>query len=97
MTIYCLSFYKILYHRYKNKMGEIDIIARKNNTIIFIEVKFRRNDIDDILCSNYQKQRITAAAKVFLQSKPQYQSYDVRFDCCILKPFRLPYIIKNAW
>lgn len=35
--------YKILHRKFRNRFGEIDIIARDNNTIVFVEVKTRRN------------------------------------------------------
>lgn len=36
--------YKILEMNYRNKLGEIDIIARDKGTIVFVEVKSRRTD-----------------------------------------------------
>lgn len=38
--------YKILERNYKNRIGEIDIIAEKNGAIIFVEVKAQ--DVEDI-------------------------------------------------
>ncbi len=35
--------YKILEKNFRHKKGEIDIIAKKNNLIVFIEVKGRKN------------------------------------------------------
>ena len=35
--------YRILARNYRNKIGEIDIIGEKDNTIIFLEVKSRTN------------------------------------------------------
>ena len=35
--------YKIIEQNYRNRMGEIDIIARDKKTIVFVEVKSRRS------------------------------------------------------
>lgn len=35
--------YQIIFRNYRTNTGEIDIIAIKNNTIVFIEVKYRKN------------------------------------------------------
>ncbi len=38
------SGYKILEQNYRNKLGEIDIIARDKKTLVFVEVKATRTD-----------------------------------------------------
>ena len=34
----------ILLMNYRCKIGEIDIVAKENNTYVFVEVKYRKND-----------------------------------------------------
>jgi putative endonuclease len=64
--------------RYKNKLGEIDIIAinKKSQTIIFAEVKFRSNKNYLNECLN-QKQvnRIYKSAEVFIYENLEYKDY----------------------
>lgn len=36
--------YKILERNYRTKLGEIDIIARDRDTLVFVEVKAKRSD-----------------------------------------------------
>jgi putative endonuclease len=97
LIVYMLKFYKILHHRKRYSVGEVDIIALRNNTVIFIEVKARRSNIDDRLISQNQQNRIQNAARFFLRSNVKYQNYDIRFDLVIVRPYKLPIIIENAW
>jgi len=39
----CRAGYDILERKYRLKIGEIDIIAQKDNTFMFVEVKTRRS------------------------------------------------------
>lgn len=97
ILIYKICFYQIVAYRKRNYLGEIDIIAKKGKVIVFIEVKTRSNDNDDVLLSKKQQTRIKNAALLFIQKKAQYQNYDLRFDLALIRRYRWPLIIKNAW
>lgn len=74
-------FYKIRAWRYKNKCGEIDIIATRGKKIIFFEVKARKNKvrIDDLI-SDSQIRRIHNSAEIFVAKNNQLQKYMWQFD-----------------
>ncbi|MBP7189879.1 MAG: YraN family protein [Rickettsiaceae bacterium] len=95
--IYMLRFYKILKHRMRNYASEIDIICVRNRTLVFVEVKARTSDVDDILCSMSQQKKIRRAAEMFLYANPKYSGYDIRFDLVVVRPYKFPQIIQNAW
>ncbi len=74
--------YRILETNYKNKIGEIDIIAEFEQKIIFVEVK-RRSTLAYGRPSeavDFRKQnKIKKVAEIYLMMKNKYYS-DVRFD-----------------
>ena len=87
--------------RYKNQLGEIDVIAKnkKFREILFVEVKYRtkeKNHLETI--DNKKQQRICKSAELFLsENYPRYLNYIIRFDACFIdNEFRIKYI-KNAW
>ena len=75
--------YKILERNYRVKAGEIDIIAKFEDTIVFIEVKYRKTlkygyGLEAV---DYRKiRRIYNAAKVYLTLNKKLSS-KIRFDC----------------
>ena len=74
--------YKIIANNYKTKIGEIDIIAEINNTIVFVEVKSRISSAfgDPLEAINYHKQqKIRNVATYFLKSKGLFDA-NCRFD-----------------
>lgn len=89
---------RILAANCKTPVGEIDIIAKRGNLIVFVEVKARR-DVDTAAWSigSHQKQRIQRAAEYFLMQRPMLQTCDVRFDVALVSgAFSLKYI-PDAW
>lgn len=61
--------YTVLERNFRSRFGEIDIIAKKDNTICFIEVKTRKKSsyIMPMEAVNYSKQRkIIASANAYL-------------------------------
>ena len=74
--------YKILEKNFRIRAAEIDIIAEKDNTIIFVEVKTRSNIRKGTPAEavNLRKQKkIIEAASVFLQDE-KYFDKACRFD-----------------
>ena len=66
--------------RYRARHGEIDLIAREGDTLVFIEVKTRQNGRmgEGVQAVTRDKRaRLLAAARQYLQSHPAPQ---VRFD-----------------
>lgn len=80
----------------RNIAGEIDLIALRFGTIVFIEVKARRSE-SEVRIQTHQKRRIISAAQVFLDSNPQYNNYCSRFDVVFVQPYKFPVIFKNVW
>ena len=78
--------------------GEVDLIVRKGNIIVFVEVK-KRTTIENAAYAITIKQqtRIRRAAEAFLAAYPQYANCDIRFDAVLVQfPYKIEHI-KNAF
>ncbi len=83
-----LRGYQVLERNYRVPQGEIDLIARRGETLVFIEVKARKDDSHGTpieAVSPQKVKRVSAAAAVYLShyDKP----YNVcRFDIIAVGP-----------
>jgi len=90
--------YRILARRWKSPRGEIDIIAARRHLLIFVEVKARATlDAAAESVTERQKQRIAAAAEIWLAANPVPAIRDIRFDAILVAPGRLPRHIQAAF
>ena len=82
--------FSIIERNYRaGKTGEIDIIAAKNDLVVFAEVKSRSGDLygGGIYSINETKKRhLKTAAKAFLASHPIYDTKELtfRFDLLLV-------------
>lgn len=97
LILYKIRFYNILHRRMKTYVGEIDLIALRGKQLVFIEVKARKNGLHEGIISQDQQIRIKRTAELFLSQNWQYTNYNIRFDLAVIRPYRWPLIIKNAW
>lgn len=94
--------YSIVSRNFRTKSGELDIIIKKDETLVFVEVKTMPNATIDMLSKvlNIQKQqRIIKTSKRFLQNHREYSNSYIRYDVVVLDMQGLPpvYHIENAF
>jgi len=90
--------YTVACTRWRGKAGEIDLVIRDGNGLIFVEVKQSRSfarAADRI--SARQMQRIYRSAEEYLAGEPAGSLTDVRFDVALMDGQGDVRIIENAF
>lgn len=94
--------YKILERNYRNQLGEIDIIAKDGDTLVFVEVKAARTEVfgnPKWAVTKKKQRKISMVALFYLKSTNQYNT-KARFDVAAVSFCEnRPYIeiVKNAF
>ena len=97
IIFYVLCGYKILNHRFRwHNNGEIDVIAYKNDTVVFVEVKARRNP-NLLGITKQQRTRIKKTLKFFLLKNIKYKNFAIRIDFAYVNHLLFPQITKNIF
>lgn len=68
---------------YRCRVGEIDLVMRDGNTLVFIEVRYRRRDRFGSAAESVNRvkqHRIIRAASRYLQQHPRWANEVCRFD-----------------
>lgn len=90
--------YRIIQRRYRTKLGEIDLIARRGDLVAIVEVKVRPSLLQAMeAISPASERRIEAAADLWLARQPDYSRLSVRFDMVAVLPWRWPVHVENLF
>ena len=75
--------FRIIARNYRNKFGEIDIIAQDDDTRVFVEVKTRSSDrfcLPEEAVSPAKQKQICRVAQYYLVTAKDLDDIPVRFD-----------------
>jgi putative endonuclease len=84
--------------RWRGKSGEIDLIVRDGDGLIFVEVKQSRDfESAASALSTAQMRRICRSAEEFLGTQPRGSLTEMRFDVALVNGRGETQIIENAF
>jgi putative endonuclease len=96
--------YRVISGRYRNLLGEIDILALKGNTLVAIEVKARQTiEACAETVPPWKQQKISRAVEGLMAGQGKIaglaasRDRNIRFDVIWIAPWRWPKHIKDAW
>lgn len=93
-----LKGFRIVARRYRTKLGEIDLIARRGDLVLIVEVKVRKTLIEAMQAIAHQSERrIEGAADLWLSRQKDYGRLSVRFDLVAVLPWRWPVHVPNVF
>lgn len=90
---------QVLERNYRCRQGEIDIVGRENDYLLFVEVKYRkdtRNGYPSEAVTPAKQARIFQVARYYLYSHHMPETTKVRFDVAAILGEEIQYI-KNAF
>jgi putative endonuclease len=90
--------YRILARRCRCPAGEMDIIAKRGTTLVFVEVKARRAHASALFSiTPRQVRRIVNGAKMWLAGSGQSIDTNCRFDIIAVSAYLVPKHMINAF
>ena len=93
-----LKGFRIVARRYRTKLGEIDLIARRGDLVLIVEVKARRSLVEAMeAVARGSERRIEGCADLWLSRQPDFGRLSVRFDMVAVLPWRWPVHVENVF
>ncbi len=91
--------YNIISKKFRGKIGEIDIIAKDEDYLVFIEVKYRKNTMfgyPEEAVDKRKQNKIRLTANEFLKKYSIKEDTNIRFDVVSVLKNQIK-VIKNAF
>lgn len=79
--------FDILARNFRRKCGEIDLIAKSDTDLIFVEVKTRSYHSMEAALANVshtKQKRISQTAQIYINLNPGYANLNVRYDIIVV-------------
>ena len=90
--------FRIVARRYRTKLGEIDLIARRGNLVLIVEVKARRTLMEAMeAIARESEWRIEGCADLWLSRQRDHANISMRFDMVAVLPWRWPVHVENIF
>lgn len=90
MSIFRKKGFKLIERNFHCRLGEIDLIMQDNKSLVFVEVRYRRNNNfgSGAESVTYTKQsKLIKTASVYLQQHAKLNKYPARFDIVSITGF----------
>lgn len=91
--------YQILEQNFTTRMGEIDLIAKDDEYLVFVEVKYRssiRNGTPEEAITYYKKRQITNVARYYMMKHNLSEYTPCRFDVVVILQDEIK-LVQNAF
>jgi len=93
-----LKGYRIVARNFRCPLGEIDIVARRGDLIVFVEVKARADAVASVdAVTGQARRRIANAAEVWIARQRDASRLSWRFDIVAVAPWRWPVHFEDAF
>lgn len=92
--------WQLLARNFRCKLGEIDLIALHDDSLVFVEVRARRNPRYASAAASVDRRkqhRIRLTAQFFLQRNRQWANFPCRFDVVAIEPRQSPSETTVQW
>ncbi len=74
---------RLVARNWRCRLGELDLVMQENDTLVFVEVRYRRHQGWGGALSSVtpaKQQKLIRAAQSFLQQEPRWSKHPCRFD-----------------